>query len=103
LGALANFIKSFSTVIPEVPKPIKKLSLKERLLWTAAVLVIYFIMVETPLYGVSKGSTDPLVYTRIIFASARGTLMELGIGPIVTAGLIAQVRIELSLRLQQNF
>lgn len=91
MGALANFIKSFSTVIPEVPKPIKKLSLKERLLWTAAVLVIYFIMVETPLYGVSKGSTDPLVYTRIIFASARGTLMELGIGPIVTAGLIAQL------------
>ncbi|MGB9724735.1 MAG: preprotein translocase subunit SecY [Nitrososphaeria archaeon] len=91
MGALADFIKSFSTVIPEVPKPIRKLSLKERLLWTAAVLVIYFIMVETPLYGVIKGSSDPLVYTRIIFASARGTLMELGIGPIVTAGLIAQL------------
>ncbi len=90
MGALTNFIKSFSTIIPEVPKPIKKLSLKERLLWTAAVLIVYFIMVETPLYGVTTGS-DPLTYTRIIFASAHGTLMELGIGPIVTAGLIAQL------------
>ncbi|MEM3403878.1 MAG: preprotein translocase subunit SecY [Nitrososphaeria archaeon] len=90
MGAFSNFIKSFSTVIPEVPKPIRKLSLNERLLWTAAVLVIYFVMVETPLYGVSKGN-DPMVYTRIIFASSRGTLMELGIGPIVTAGLIVQL------------
>lgn len=90
LGALANFIKSFSTIMPEVPKPVRKLSLRERLLWTAAVLIVYFIMVETPLYGVAKGN-DPLVYTRIIFASARGTLMELGIGPIVTAGLITQL------------
>lgn len=90
MGAFSSFIKSFSTIIPEVPKPVKKLSLNERLLWTAAVLVIYFVMVETPLYGVSKGN-DPMVYTRIIFASSRGTLMELGIGPIVTAGLIVQL------------
>jgi preprotein translocase subunit SecY len=90
LGAFSNFIRSFSTIIPEVPKPKRKLSLNERLLWTAAVLVVYFIMVETPLYGVSTGN-DPLTYSRIIFASARGTLMELGIGPIVTAGLIVQL------------
>ncbi len=90
MGALSSFIKNFSTIIPEVPKPTRKLSLNERLIWTAAVLVIYFVMVETPLYGVAKGN-DPLTYSRIIFASARGTLMELGIGPIVTAGLIVQL------------
>ena len=90
MGAFSNFIRNFATIIPEVPKPTRRLSLNERLLWTAAVLVVYFIMVETPLYGVSKGN-DPLIYSRIIFASARGTLMELGIGPIVTAGLIVQL------------
>ncbi|MEM4727744.1 MAG: hypothetical protein QXD04_05790, partial [Candidatus Bathyarchaeia archaeon] len=31
-------------------------------------------------------SSAMLTY-RVIFASTRGTLMELGIGPIVTAGL----------------
>jgi preprotein translocase SecY subunit len=90
LGVFSSFVKGFSTIIPEVSKPIRKLSLNERLLWTAAALVIYFIMIETPLYGVAAGS-DTLTYSRIIFASARGTLMELGIGPIVTGGLIIQL------------
>jgi preprotein translocase SecY subunit len=49
-------------------------------------------MSQVPLYGVSTaGINDPLGALRVIFASNRGTLMELGIGPIVTAGLILQV------------
>jgi preprotein translocase SecY subunit len=49
-------------------------------------------MSQTPLYGIGTGGqTDPLGSLRVIFASNRGTLMELGIGPIVTAGLILQV------------
>jgi preprotein translocase SecY subunit len=49
-------------------------------------------MSETPLYGIpiSQG-TDSFQTLRVIFASQRGTLMELGIGPIVTAGLIIQL------------
>ncbi len=80
-----------ATVLPEVPKPIKKLSLNEKLFWTGIALALYLIMAQTPLYGVPTGGADPLAYTRIIFASAQGTLMELGIGPIVTAGLILQL------------
>jgi protein transport protein SEC61 subunit alpha len=34
---------------------------------------------------------DPMYWTRVIMASNRGTLMELGIGPIVTAGMIMQL------------
>ena len=90
MGVFSGFIKGFSTIIPEVPKPIRKLPLNERILWTAAALIIYFIMIETPLYGVAAAS-DTLTYSRIIFVSARGTLMELGIGPIVTGGLIIQL------------
>ncbi|MGA8903561.1 MAG: preprotein translocase subunit SecY, partial [Candidatus Bathyarchaeia archaeon] len=53
---------------------------------------IYFVMSQTPLYGIgTAGLNDPLGSLRVIFASNRGTLMELGIGPIVTAGLILQV------------
>jgi preprotein translocase SecY subunit len=49
-------------------------------------------MNQIPLYGIpqTQGS-DPFATMRIIFASNRGTLMELGIGPIVTAGLIIQL------------
>ena len=50
-------------------------------------------MSETPIYGVphTGGVNDPFGPLRVIFASQRGTLVELGIGPIVTAGLILQV------------
>ncbi len=50
-------------------------------------------MGETPIFGVPRSGTtsDPFGPLRVIFASQRGTLVELGIGPIVTAGLILQV------------
>jgi preprotein translocase SecY subunit len=64
----------------------------EKIFWTVIALIIYFVMSQVPLYGVSTaGINDPLGALRVIFASNRGTLMELGIGPIVTAGLILQV------------
>src|SRR5208282_2964836 len=51
------------------------------------------VMATTPLYGFGgPGSqTDQLAFLRVVFASAQGTLMELGIGPIVTSGLILQL------------
>jgi preprotein translocase SecY subunit len=49
-------------------------------------------MSHIPLYGVDKTvGTDYLWALRVILASTRGTLMELGIGPIVTAGLVMQL------------
>ncbi|HIE18101.1 TPA: preprotein translocase subunit SecY, partial [Candidatus Bathyarchaeota archaeon] len=54
-------------------------------------LVIFLVMSEVPLYGLGGMRGDSLAYYRVIFASAQGTLMELGIGPIVTAGLILQM------------
>jgi preprotein translocase subunit SecY/protein transport protein SEC61 subunit alpha len=48
-------------------------------------------MTEVPLFGITTGQSDPFLYLRVIFASHRGSLMELGIGPIVTAGLILQL------------
>ena len=39
----------------------------------------------------STGSADPFYWMRVILASNRGTLMELGISPIVTSGLVMQL------------
>jgi len=63
------------------------------LIWTAITLVVYLIMAETPIYGITHTGNinDQFGPLRVIFASNRGTLVELGIGPIVTAGLILQV------------
>lgn len=91
MSAGRRFMKSVATVLLEVPKPARKPSFNEKLIWTGIVLIVYLAMSQIPLYGVARGGQDPLAYSRIIFASARGTLMELGIGPIVTAGLILQL------------
>ncbi len=48
-------------------------------------------MTEIPLFGIDPDQSDSFGALRVIFASQRGTLMELGIGPIVTAGLILQL------------
>ena len=80
-------------LLPEVPRPKRKLSVRERLFWTGIVLVLYFVMSQIPLYGIEwKGSQfQPLLFFQVVMASKRGTLMELGIGPIVTAGIIWQL------------
>jgi preprotein translocase SecY subunit len=70
------------------------LSLKEKLLWTGIVLAIYMVMAQIPLFGVpftQSGIGEQYYVYRIIFASKKGSLMDLGIGPIVTAGLIMQI------------
>ena len=92
MASVRDFIKSVGTVLPEIPKPEKKPSLNERFVWTAIALVAYLVMATTPLYGFSGvGQNDQLAFLRVVFASTQGTLMELGIGPIVTSGLILQL------------
>ncbi|MDG7008122.1 MAG: preprotein translocase subunit SecY [Nitrososphaerota archaeon] len=89
---MRDFIKSVGTVLPEIPKPEKKPTLNERFVWTAIALVAYLVMAVTPLYGFSgTQANNQLSFLRVVFASTQGTLMELGIGPIVTAGLILQL------------
>jgi len=89
-GRFLSLFKPLSRAMPEVATPTRKVGFNEKLFWTAIALILYLVMTEVPLYGVGKGGWD-LTYLRIIFASHRGTLMELGIGPIVTAGLILQL------------
>jgi preprotein translocase subunit SecY len=77
--------------LPQVPKPKKKIPLQVRLLWCGIALLIYMIMGQTPLFGATAPQFDFLAFARVIFASQQGTLVELGIGPIVTAGLLMQL------------
>lgn len=81
-------------ITPEVVKPKKEVRFNEKLLWTLGALIIYFIMSSVPIYvlgGAQESQGDPFEFLRTIMASTRGTLAELGIGPIVTAGLILQI------------
>jgi protein transport protein SEC61 subunit alpha len=90
-GRFLSLFKPVARIIPEIKAPERRVRFNEKLFWTALVLIIYLIMTEIPLYGVSSQPLGELAALRIIFASNRGSLMELGIGPIVTAGLILQL------------
>jgi protein transport protein SEC61 subunit alpha len=79
-------------VLPEVELPDRKIPFREKLLWTTITLFIFLVCCQIPLYGVqSAKSSDPFYWMRVILASNRGTLMELGISPIVTSGLVMQL------------
>jgi len=80
-------------MVPEVTPPGNKmLTFQERMTWTFITLVIYLMCCQIPLYGVRVSEhQDPLQWLRQMIASQRGTLMELGITPIVTSGLMLQL------------
>jgi preprotein translocase SecY subunit len=91
-SVLRRAIRAASGYVPQVPKPKKKISLTEKFAWTGIALLVYLIMGQIPLYGVTDDPRfDFLAFARVIFAAQQGTLMELGIGPIVTAGLLMQL------------
>jgi len=87
-----SFVKSVSSYIPQVEKPKKKIGLSEKFIWCGIALFAYLVMGQIPLYGVTDSPKfDFLAFARVIFAAQQGTLLELGIGPIVTAGLLMQL------------
>ena len=91
-GKFLRFFSPFVKAIPEVKQPLREVSFKEKLIWTVVVLIIYLVMSKIPLYGIQlEESTDYFYWLRVILASERGMLTELGIGPIVTSGLIMQL------------
>jgi len=87
-----HLIKPIMCILPEVAQPDRKIPFREKALWTVVTLFIFLVCCQIPIYGVStKGSSDPFYYMRVILASKRGTLMELGISPIITSSLVMQL------------
>lgn len=87
-----HLIKPVMGFLPEVAAPDRKVSFSDKALWTMVTLFIFLVCCQIPLYGVhASKSSDPFYWMRVILASNRGTLMELGISPIVTSGLVMQL------------
>jgi protein transport protein SEC61 subunit alpha len=79
-------------ILPEVAMPERKVPFRERCLWTVVVLFIFLVCCQIPIYGAeTTKSSDPLFFMRVLMASNRGSLMELGISPVITSGLVMQL------------
>ena len=89
---ILELLAKASRYIPEVQRPIRKVPFKEKLFWTGLILCLYYVLCEIPMIGIPKTvQADWLAPLRFILAGNSGTLMELGIGPIVTAGIIMEL------------
>ncbi|AEH23870.1 preprotein translocase subunit SecY [Pyrococcus yayanosii] len=76
---------------PEVERPKKHVPLREKFVWTGLALLLYYVLSEIPLYGIPERIQDYFQFLRVVLAGRNGSLLTLGIGPIVTAGIILQL------------
>lgn len=85
-------LKNILYNLPEVRHPVeKKLSFNQKLKWTLIILAGFFILANIPLYGLAKNSLDRFEYLAIILGTDFGSIISLGIGPIVMASIILQL------------
>lgn len=86
-----EWISKIAKYIPAVEKPTYKPSFNSRLTWTGVALFLYLLLSYITVYGVSKTSYQRFAFFEIVLGSRFGSLMTLGIGPIVTAGILLQL------------
>ena len=86
--ALRDLLKN----LPEVRAPTeKKVSFNVKLKWTMIILVAYFVLSNIPLFGISEGSLSRFEYLAILLGTSFGSIITLGIGPIVMSSIILQL------------
>ena len=79
------------TRMPVVARPEGHVPFKRKLLWTAGVLGIYFFLTNIALFGLDAGGSDIFGQFRSILAGGQGSVLQVGIGPIVTASIVLQL------------
>ena len=88
MGIFRNILMNLPEVVPPTQK---RLSFKEKLKWTGMVLVLFFILGLVPLFGLGQNALQQFEYLSIILGAKFGSIISLGIGPIVTASIVLQL------------
>ncbi|HJH29192.1 MAG TPA: preprotein translocase subunit SecY [Methanosarcinaceae archaeon] len=89
--SLRDSLEPIFNRLPAVAGPEGHVHFKSKLWWTLGILILYFTLANIPLFGLSKDSIDLFESYRAFFAGASGSMMLLGIGPIVTASIVLQL------------
>lgn len=85
-------LKPITDRLPAVSKPVGHVHFRTKMLWVVLILVLYFALTNVFIYGLDPRETiDVFASLRAILAGAQGSLMHLGIGPIVTGSIIMQL------------
>ncbi len=89
---MADILDAIITHLPEVDGPQqKRLSLKEKAKWTLIVLVLFFWLSAIPLWGLGQNGLQQFEFLSTVLGASFGSLISLGIGPIVTASIVLQL------------
>jgi len=78
-------------LLPQVRSPTYRVPFKEKLKWTGVILILYFILSQVTLFGLSATAVDQFASLRAVLAGSFGSIITLGIGPIVSASIILQL------------
>lgn len=85
-------VKPLGDRLPAVKRPEGHVHFRTKIMWVAVILVLYFVMSNVYIWGLDQESSlDIFAQYRTIMAGASGTILQLGIGPIVTASIIMQL------------
>jgi preprotein translocase subunit SecY len=85
-------IKDIIQNLPEIEGPVeKKLSFSVKAKWTLTILITFFVLSTISLYGLSANSLSRFEQLEVILGASFGSIISLGIGPIVMASIILQL------------
>lgn len=82
---------AFLKRIPGIAEPVVRQTFRSKLKWTGLILLIYFAMTQIHVYGIPAEFESQFQIWETLLGSSFGTLMTLGIGPIVTASIVLQL------------
>ncbi|MEO2154747.1 MAG: hypothetical protein ABGW69_02965 [Nanoarchaeota archaeon] len=88
-----DLILKINQYIPEVAPPEKRLDVFEKIKWTFFVLVLFFILGSIPLFGMEMGVAERFKDIALVLGASIGSIITLGIGPIVSASIITQLAV----------
>ncbi|MGE5831353.1 MAG: preprotein translocase subunit SecY, partial [Methanomicrobiales archaeon] len=91
MGAILDRMEPLLAAMPSVKTPEGHVHFKTKLFWTVGVLILYFILSNILIFGLAPTSQDIFLYWRALLAGQSGTIIHLGIGPIVTASIVLQL------------
>ncbi|MDO8642308.1 MAG: preprotein translocase subunit SecY [Candidatus Woesearchaeota archaeon] len=87
-----SFIKTLAAYLPEVGGPSqRKLGFKEKMKWTLLTLVLFFVLGMVSLFGLGANALEQFEFLSLILGAEFGSIISLGIGPLVTASIVIQL------------
>jgi preprotein translocase subunit SecY len=94
---MASLLVQIASYLPGIKEPEKEQSLKEMLTWTGIVLLLYFTLGSINVYGANAASVQQALQQlqtfQTLLGAQIGSIITLGIGPIVTSSIVLQMMV----------